>query len=478
MTGRHLGGRRGASTLHRFGLQWAVVALPVLLLLSGTVVATAPAPSIVVGTLTVASARAGTLPAGFWGANVRPYYPLDSVTSAAFNATPLTTLRWPGGATGDEYNYTANRLYNNNGSYYVPPTNESDFIAFCRSVQCDAILQLPGEIDDPSTAAYYVSYTVHTLHFTPAYWEIGNEPALWTHFGIAWTRWTTTQALNATPGSYAAVVHSYIAAIRAVDPQASFIGLSGVGTGGYHETTWIRATVALNGPNLSAVAIHVYPAGGSTTTASPTAATFYASLLGNGGLAARIPADRLAIRAGCPTCGPIRLLVTELGSGTQGGPYSRYMGGYADMVYLSAEIAQAVSLVIPSTDIFAWQSTYNGSLLSANGSETRIFGLYATLFGHLPSEVLNCSIAGAPPGVFSAATRSSNSSAYALLVVNTNLTASVQFDLTGSGFPVLGGGTAWTWVASQGGVQATNWLLVPPLAWVVPPASVLLMTIG
>lgn len=453
-------------------------AIPLLLVLSNPLTAAAPTGAPVLATLSVQDARIGSLPVGFWGADVRPYYALDASTQVLLNGTPITTLRWPGGATGDEYNYTANRLYYNDGSYYTPPTNESDFIAFCRSVGCRAILQLPGEIDQPATAAYYVDYTVHTLHFTPEYWEIGNEPALWTHFGVPWSNWTTTQSLNATPTSYAELVHAYIAAIRAVVPSASFVGLSGVGTGGYGEAGWIRETVAVNGPNLSAVAIHVYPAGGTDLGNNLTASSFLGTLSGNGALPHRVPSDRLAILAGCPSCGRIRLLVTELGSGTAGGPYERFMSGFPDMVYLAAEIAQAIPLGLPNVDVFAWQSTYNGSVLNANGSLSRTYGLYQTFFEQMPPVVITANLSGAPGGVYVAATRDTANSTYALLVVNANTTSGLQFSLPASGFPLSGSGSDWTWQSGTGaGPRSTSWT-TPPRSWTVPSESVLLVVVG
>src|SRR4029077_6850449 len=110
----------------------------------------------------------------------------------------------------------------------------------------------PAEIDSPSTAAYDVAYTEQVLQFRPAYWEIGNEPAIWTHFQLPWSEWAPAQNLNATPVQFAQVVQRYVTAIHAVDPSAAIIGLGGVGTGAYGETPWITSTVRLNGPNLSA----------------------------------------------------------------------------------------------------------------------------------------------------------------------------------------------------------------------------------
>ena len=90
------------------GLPWSAVAG-----LSPTVgvdlVAT-PSISIFKGT-------AGNLPNSFWGADVRAYYSLGPVQASAFNASGVQYIRWPGGATADQYNLTANRIYYDNGNY-------------------------------------------------------------------------------------------------------------------------------------------------------------------------------------------------------------------------------------------------------------------------------------------------------------------------------------------------------------------------
>ena len=114
-------------------------------------------------------------------------------------------------------------------------TNLTSFVTWCETFGCHAILELPAEIDDPSTAAYDVSYTERVLAFHPSYWEIGNEPAIWTHFEIPWSEWNASQAQNATPEQFAQVVPAYNIAIHSVDPSAPIIGLGGVGTGAFAE---------------------------------------------------------------------------------------------------------------------------------------------------------------------------------------------------------------------------------------------------
>ena len=432
---------------------------------------------LLTATLTVRNSTVTVLGGAFWGADVRPYYTLGPAEGAAFNATPLVFLRWPGGTIADQYNYTANRIYGDGGTYYSPPTNESKFIAWCRTVSCGAIFQLPAEIDSPSTAAYYVAYTERTLGFSPSYWEIGNEPAQWTHFGSGWANWTSTQNVNATPGTYAQVVHDYISAIRAVDANAKFVGLPGVGTGAYNENVWIQATVKSNGPNLSAVGIHVYPAGGSTVAGNVTVAAFAQTLLGKASLTHRIPVDAAAIRSACPKCKPIGIFVTELGSGTQGGPYTGYMGRFADVPYLSAEIAQAMLQGVPNLDLFAFESSYSGSILNASGVPTQTYTLYSQVLDHLEPVVLNSTLLGAPTNFYVVAARNASSTAYSLLMVNANVSASASVNLLASGLPLLSSGQYWSWNGTTRAPLTGSWSLVTPALWTIPPRSVLVVQI-
>ena len=432
---------------------------------------TPPSNSTFSPVISILNSSLWSLDSAFWGADVRVYYALGGPEAQLMNATPIHYVRWPGGAVADQYNASANRIWADGGVYSTPASSETQFVAWCQLIDCHAIIQLPGEINDAATAAYYVAYTEQTLKFHPTYWEIGNEPAQWKHFGVAWPQWKGSQNQNATPGSYAWLVQNYTHAIRAVDPKARIIGLPGVGTGSYNEDVWIRATVALNGPNLSAVAIHVYPAGGSTSSPA-TAAGFFATLSGKSSIEYRVPSDRQAIATACPTCHGIQIFVTELGTGTQGGPYSRYMSGFSAVVYLSAEMAQAMLGNLPNVDLFAFQASYNDSLLTVSGTPSPIYSLYSKLFPLLQPVVLNVSVSSGPTHFYLVPAHSFDGTVFSLFVVNANLTANVKLDLLGMGFPVLGSGVAMTWNSTSSTPVSTSWTLLAPSLWNLPPRSV------
>src|SRR5579871_721328 len=439
-------------------------------------------PAVTPGTPVLSPSLAGgpsstQVGAHFWGADVRPYYSLGAGATSTYRSSGLSVVRWPGGAVADRLNVTSNRIYNDNGTVATPAVNESTFVAWCRAVGCAAVIGLPGEIDSPATAAYDVRYTEQSLRFTPLYWEIGNEPALWTHFGIPWGQWNSTQASNATPASYANLVRSYAAAIHSVDPTAHILGLPGVGQGAYGEAGWIRATVALNGPNLSGVAIHVYPAGGNVTGA-PSLSTFYATLDGPSSLPSRLPVDEAAVAAACRTCGPIPVLATELGSGTQGGAYNSYMTGFPDVPYIAAEAVQALSLNLSQSDLFALQASYGGSLLAANGSASPVALLYEDLLSRL-GPVVSSTFGGGPGShVAGIVTRTNNGSSDQVLVANTNVSQAFLLAVRGPASPYGFDSTVVTWNATTGQPVVRQFTGVPVPLVRVPAESVALLVVN
>src|SRR5271155_2803441 len=92
-----------------------------------------------------------------------PYYGVDVRADSPFTAqdalyladTNVLTWRYPGGNNAEQYNYSTNQK-EPNGTNQL--TSISTFIQYCELDGCHAILQLPAEIDSPSTDAYYVSY--------------------------------------------------------------------------------------------------------------------------------------------------------------------------------------------------------------------------------------------------------------------------------------------------------------------------------
>jgi hypothetical protein len=465
-------------------LRWATLAIGVALLVVSLALPvlvgvasgnSLPGPTVApTGTIDVQwNATPSNLSNGFWGADVRVYSEIGSSQASEWQTSPLTVARWPGGAVADGYNYTTNVITKTGGGIYTPPQDEQQFISWCQQVRCEAIFGVPAEIDQPATAAYYVAYTENTLHFHPAYWEIGNEPGLWENFNLPWAKWHLDANSPVTPAEYAQVVHAYIAAMRAVDPTIRIIGLPGTGLGASQETTWLADTVALNGPNLSAVAIHVYSAGDGNGT--PTLPGFFASLSGRGSLEVRIPIDRQAIETACPSCGPIPIFVTEFGSGNGGGMWDGYMDSFPNVPYITASLIQGISLNVSNIDLFAFQSTYPGSLYNPSGTQSPIGELYEQLLPQLGSLYVPTSLSSPIQGIYAAATLGDHDSEAALLIVNANATTSVTIPIGSAGFPQ--GGPAEETVWNQSASGPTTWSapngVGPSLT--IPPAGLALV---
>ncbi|MGA7922614.1 MAG: hypothetical protein WCA77_01380 [Thermoplasmata archaeon] len=418
--------------------------------------------------LTFSTRNSYSLAPGFWGTNVRAYSALGPTQKAEWDATPLSYVLWPGGRAGDAYDYLNNVIYSDNGAAFSPPTDVAQFASWCKSVGCIAIMQLPGEIDSASYAAKEANYIVNTLHFQPAYWEIGNEPTQWKHFGDAWSTWNLKQHTNATPMGYADLVRSYIAAVKAVDPGAKFLGLPGVGTGAFDEQTWITATVRVNGPDLAGIAIHVYPAGGYGVSHGSDG-QFFTSLTSKGALPERVPLDEQAIREACPSC-KIGIFATELNSGNQGAGYNDQIDGFPEVTFLTAEVIQGMKLDLANIDMYAFEASYGGALFTSSSSPTRVDTLYSTIFSQLGSTVLPVS-EPLPSLFYAIATEDSGTHTEEVLVANAKGSA-VDLSLRSTGLcgsckAVL---SSWTSSSARPVLHPLSGGL--PGVWAVPSDSV------
>lgn len=395
------------------------------------------------GTITIVPAeRLAVLPPSFWGANLGPTTPLDGPLAGLLAQSPVGFVRWPGGAAGDGVNYTTGLVTNSTGAVSTARTNLSAFVGWCRATACHAVLELPGEIDDPATAAYDVAYTERTLGFRPDLWGIGNEPAVWTHFGTPWAEWSGAPTGNATPASYAAVVHAYIAAVRTVDPTARFLGLDGVGTGGYGEPGWIRATLAQNGPNVSAIGIHVYPAG-SPPSGSASLDQFYRNLTGSRSLPARLASARAAVAAGCPGCPTVPVLVTELNVGDLEGSYLPYATGFPEVPAVATLLGQGMIANLTGAYLSQLETPSAGAWLSAAGVVHPLASLYTEVLPGFPDVVVGSSVAAAGAGLTAVAATDPAGRSLALLVANLNTTTGFTFALSAP--PTSGSGWEWSW---------------------------------
>lgn len=370
----------------------------------------------------------GRLPPGFFGIDLREEYPPAIAPGApvnALNGTPVAFYRWPGGDIAESFDVLNDTIYAPDGAPSPAITSLSAFASWCLSIGCKAILQLPTEIDNASYAAAEVNYTEDVLGLHPAYFEFGNEPADWTHFGIPWADWNASQNISPTPTEYAAVVHAYIAAINRSATGARFLGIGGVGEGAYSEPTWLGTLARVDGPNLSGVALHVYPAGNGSAGRNLT--DFFATLNGSAAIVNRMPADRSAIDLNLTAAGDPAAIATfaifadEVGSGTTGSPYAAFESGYPEVPYVATEILQALGRNLTGFALFAYESGYPGSYLNAStGTPRPIASLYTTFLPLLPTRFLAYNLTPAIPGVRVVAADDVGGADFTLFVVSTD----------------------------------------------------------
>lgn len=458
------------------------------------------------------SATGFQLSSQFWGTTVSAESHSLADEVDLLNATPTRTMVWPGAKAGDDLDVLNDTLLSVSGktlSWHPPATNETTFISECLAMDCSAILQVPGEIDDPAFAAQVVNYTENTLGFHPAYWEIGNEPEFWKHWQQPWNQWNSppqTGKALITPGEYAWEVHNYTLAMKAVDPSIRILGLPGTARThlGIPMTEWINATVSVNGASLAGVAYHLYTAG---RTGPETLADFYApDAYGSNSLPGSLVAARRAvstsINATCPGCKDPLVIVDELGSALSHYRYGNLSRGFAGGLSMTVSEMQGMTYNATTLDTFAAILNTSNSWFSLSGAERPDYTDYSEFLSQLGSMVYPVSFQ-VPSGpsyngansslnenLFGVATRAEASGGRSdLLVVNVNASTSVSLlpQLPGISAGVSVGVWSWqgtphfsatnqsAWVTPSTTAPLFQYLPAGPSGtWVLPPQSITL----
>jgi hypothetical protein len=419
----------------------------------------------------------------YWGTTVTPHAYLFPDEGAFINATPARVIVWPGGFTGDLYDPIHDLIYPSagglNASGSRPDVSEAQFVQFCESIQCTAIFQVPGEIDNSTLAAQIVNYTENTLHFHPVAWEIGNEPELWRDWRVSWGNWTATKNCHCykiiNPYQYAMEEARYISAMRKVDPAIRIIGIPGTGRPENHLELWqwVQNVTYYDGANISTIAFHNYPAPIANVT-NVSLSQFYSYLAGPVGLTDRYqnvtrwvttyerstsPTDPACwsqgpsqdcslschLYAGPSGCN-ISVWVTEIGSGLSHGGYGNLSGGFAGGIDMAAQMVQGLDARVPNIDLFATDLNTNNSWIGQYGEVRDDYTVYSTLLSRLGSVVYPVVLH--PTGTGSSQSdHNLSETLYAiktvapadgnrtdLLLVNLNVTSAVYFNASPAGF--------------------------------------------
>lgn len=421
------------------------------------------ATSSTTGSVVVGSASdEQAISSAFWGINIAAAQRFNAVDAASVAATPVNYLLFPSGNLGEELNYTSGVLTKPNGAHSSVDTSAQDFVTSCKLIGCKAIMQLPAEIDDPATAAYFASYVVHTLKFQPAYWQIGNDPSGWTHFGVPWSEWKGGRGGNATPLAFANLVHAYIAAVTPVDPSGQFLAL-GAGMGGPdYDKPWVEELAKVDGKELTGISVHSYVLG--TSPSKPTDAELFANLNGPYSLPDQLTADRSYIQAACSACTQLKVFVTEINA-AEDDSYSTLLSSFAGTLYLAAETIQGLTLHATNLDWFAYDSDYPGAWSEHPLRWQMQYYLFSDVLTQLKGDTLPTTVTG-PATFFAIAT--CDSSGLALLLVNVNTATAVDISASQAGFVLDHPGvTEYSWSdgasrPSASSVSLSNTVKVPP----------------
>ncbi len=206
-----------------------------------------PKPTAVPGALFVDAALAlGPINPLVYGTNTGPWQDLTKSMMPYIESAGFTFLRFPGGNWGDEYVLAEARL--------------DEYIALCRQLGAEPMVNVKLFKAKPESAAYWVEYANVTKGYGIKYWGIGNEPSLY--------------ATNRKLEGYDTVTYNqqwreFALAMEAVDPTIVLVGPEMHQFTGRpfedptdaHNKDWLREFLVANGDLVDVVAIHRYPFG-------------------------------------------------------------------------------------------------------------------------------------------------------------------------------------------------------------------------
>jgi hypothetical protein len=140
-------------------------------------------------------------------------------------------------------------------------TSEIDrFVAYARAVGAEPILQVPLLVDaagnpaGPQAGADMVSYANVAQKYGIRYWEIGNEPDLYTDQGDK----TADGGAGYTAQSYCTDFAAYVDAMKAVDPTIQILGPE-LSWKYIPNNDWLSVFLDQCGAKVDIVSVHRYP---------------------------------------------------------------------------------------------------------------------------------------------------------------------------------------------------------------------------
>lgn len=213
-------------------------------LLLGTVLAVSRAPA----TLTMGPLGGPILPTAVNGFNV-PYDMSVAEARDAVQSVAPSSLRYPPGNVGDEQDLTLSGLTSLRSTLALAGTADRLPAA---TIETRVFATRPDAHNRPEDAAQ-AARDAASLGLKPLYWEIGNEPDLYSknRGDASWT-----------PERYCRVFRAQRAAILAVDPSARFAGPA-VSKGEGRAGDFLAAFVRGCGDVVDLLTWHEYPSQGT-----------------------------------------------------------------------------------------------------------------------------------------------------------------------------------------------------------------------
>ncbi|MCI4330221.1 MAG: hypothetical protein L3K19_00010 [Thermoplasmata archaeon] len=400
----------------------------------------------------------------FWGTTVNNEVRMFRGETNAVNATPARVLVWPGAMAGEDYDPFTNTHYDtSSGTGTHALTNESQFVQLCKATHCIAIMQVPAEIDNATFAAKIVNYTENNLSFVPAYWMIGNEPELWGHWQLPWSKWASQYSGGPTPTQFGDEVLAYVKAIRTIDNSTPILGLpaSGCTCGSWTFAQWIYQVLKVTGPKIQAVAFHEYPAGW-LGTGDGSLRDFYGTIQSPANIPIRMASARAAVVSGCPNCS-VSVLISELGAALSWSAYGQYAIGFSGDLSIASQITQAMDDNLTNVDLFATELGTTNSWFGTTGHARPDYGLYTQILKHLGTQSYSVNLTGLDHTIYGIDTIAPGDQGRRdLMVVNDNITHSVAFSPQFAGFPTNAPVQAWSWNGSIHPTSGNNTVWVEP----------------
>jgi hypothetical protein len=398
-----------------------------------------------------AGSLVGTVPSDFFGTRQFVSNPFNSSVMSFLNATPFRVVRF--GAYCDDANYTAGLQYNASGHASPLAINWTGVRVFFATERVQWIFCVGGEDNNAASAANQVAYVENTLGLHPTYWSIGNEPGAWNFFNVPLASRSPSDHISPTPAQYATLVRNYTAALRGVDPSIKIVGIQS-GAAATQDPAWLLQLAKVDGPNLTAVAVHLYADGKGT--APQTLAQFLAvanlTLFGNS-----LRWDVQNVSAGCPSCS-LPVWLDEFNAYSNSTYQANgYPTEYAMVPYTAASVVEALTAGDQQFLYFSFDdgAGWNYSMINANNGVPRpAYYLFTDILSHLAlGSVYTAPLQGAVGSIYAAETASGN--ARSLLIVNANTSSPVTIG-TESLIPSGTWSSSYSWAPNESAPAATD----------------------